>query len=559
VISPDVVRAVAREANLALDEARVERLCAEFARIDRLATSLDAGNADGHAGIRAEASASAASLQERGRAGSTQVAWAADGPAAGIDVPDDGPASARAIAYTVRAGRMSAEDVVRMALRRAASDPHHALVHVDEHAALAQARGVDPRGALAGVPIVLKDNLADDGQPLTCASRALFGHTASYTATAVARLRAHGAVVIGRANMDELAMGSSTEFSAYGATSNPRAPGRAPGGSSGGSAAAVAAGIVPLALGSDTGGSVRQPAALCGVVGVKPSYGRISRHGMVAMAGSLDALSPFAACVRDAALVTQLMAGADPADATSLSAPVPDLLSACERGVRGLRIGVLESLDGVEEGVLSAILRGADALRAAGATLVPVRLPSLSQALPIYAILSAAEVASNLARIDGVRFGARAPDVWPVGATDAVMAARTAGLGVEAQRRVLVGTYVQRAQGGTLYARARAAAARLRAQLDVLFTDVDVLYSPTSPTVAFPLGARAADPVAMALSDLLTVPANLAGLPAVSVPCGTSEGLPVGAHLMGRFLDEPTVFAAAAVLEDAQRSAVRRA
>jgi aspartyl-tRNA(Asn)/glutamyl-tRNA(Gln) amidotransferase subunit A len=457
--------------------------------------------------------------------------------------------TARAIAAAVRDG----EDpglYARAAARRAAENPWNAFRHVDVDAVEAQIARVPRDGRLAGVPLALKDNLADAGQPCGCASRILERYVAPRTATAVERLRAAGAVVVARTNMDEFAMGSSTENSAYGPARNPHDETRAPGGSSGGSAVAVAGEVVPVALGSETGGSVRQPAALCGVVGMKPTYGRVSRRGLVAFASSLDVVSPFGADVRDAALVTEVMAGLDPGDATSADVPVPDLVAACDRGVRGLRVGLVKECEGSEPGVAERLAAAADALRAAGAELVDVSIPSVATALAAYHVLAPAEASSNLARFDGVRFGPREP------ADDlAGLYARTRSrrFGPEVRRRILLGTFVLSAgYADRYYLRAQAARARLTRELTDALATVDLLLTPTSPTVAFPLGARAADPVAMYLSDVFTVPASLAGLPAISVPCGRSQGLPVGAQLVGRPFDEATVFAGAAALEAAQ-------
>ena len=452
--------------------------------------------------------------------------------------------SARAIAAAVHAGA-DPGTWARAAARAAAEDPFHAYRHVDLDAVDAQIAKVPRDGPLAGVPVAIKDNLADAGQPCGCASRILEGHRAVYTATAVERLRVAGAVIIGRTNMDEFAMGSSTESSAYGPTRNPHDETRAPGGSSGGSAVSVAAGLTPIALGSETGGSVRQPASFCGVVGVKPSYGRVSRRGLVAFASSLDCVSPFGADVRDAALATLVMAGLDPGDATSADRPVPDYVAACDRGVVGLRIGVVAEAAGSAVGpvVETAQARLADA----GAILVPVSIPSIRQALACYYVIAPAEASSNLARFDGVRYGPREP---AAGLVELYSATRSARFGREVQRRILLGTFALSAGWAErYYLRAQAARARLTRDLLDALGAVDLLLTPTSPTVAFPLGAHTADPLAMYLADIFTVPASLAGLPAISVPCGASEGLPVGLQLMGRPFDEETVFAAATAVE----------
>lgn len=454
--------------------------------------------------------------------------------------------TARAIAASVRAGA----DPVAIALHAAtiaAGNPFNAFRHVDLAAVESQARAARRDGPLAGVPVAIKDNLADAGQPCGCASRILEGHRAVYTATAVERLRAAGAVIIGRTNMDEFAMGSSTENSAYGPARNPLDPTRAPGGSSGGSAVSVAAGITPIALGSETGGSVRQPASFCGIVGFKPTYGRVSRRGLVAFASSLDVVSPFGVDVRDAALATRVIAGPDPGDATSAHVPVEDWVAACDRGVRGLRVGVVAVGDGVDPGVTTAVDRARRALEAAGAVLVDIAIPSIARALACYYVIAPAEASSNLARFDGVRYGAREPADTLAGLYERT---RTARFGPEVQRRILLGTFALSAgHADRYYLRAQAARARLTREMEEALTTVDLLFTPTSPTVAFPLGERVDDPLAMYLSDIFTVPASLAGLPAISVPCGLSDGLPVGAQLTGRRFDEATVFAGAAAIE----------
>ncbi len=460
------------------------------------------------------------------------------------------PVTARAMAAAVQHGEDPGR-FARAAVVRARDNPYNAFRHVDLAFVDRQVESVNRDGPLAGVPLVVKDNLADGGEPCGCASRMLEGYRAPYTATAIARLRAAGAIVIGRTNMDEFGMGSSTEHSAYGSVRHPSDERRTPGGSSGGSAAAVAARIAPIGLGSDTGGSVRQPASFCGVVGMKPSQGRVSRHGLVAFASSCDCVGPFGVDVRDAALVTQLMSGADPYDSTCVDTGVPDLVSACDRGVRGLRIGVLAECSGagLDSSVRFAVTAALQALRGAGAVLVPVVLPSLAWALACYSILTSAEASSNLARFDGIRFGPR--DV--VGSVRGVVTAtRTGRLGEEVKRRIVLGTFALSAgYAERYYERAQAVRARIARDMADALTGVDLLFSPTSPTVAFPLGVRSADPLAMYLSDILTVPASLAGLPSISVPIHCGHGLPVGGQLTGRFLDESTVFAGAAGLEAA--------
>ncbi len=424
---------------------------------------------------------------------------------------------------------------------RAASNLWNAFRPFDRAAIEAQARVVNRAGRLAGVPVVLKDNLADEGQPCGCSSRILEGYVAPYTATCVARLRAEGAIIVGRSNMDEFAMGSSTENSAYGSARNPLHERRVPGGSSGGSAAAVAGGVVPLALGSETGGSVRQPASFCGIVGFKPTYGRISRHGLVAFASSLDIVSPFALDTRDAALVAEVMSGHDPSDSTTLREPVGDWVGACELGVKGLRVGVLVEGEGegVEPGVLACVAEAVESLSRQGAVVSRVALPSTRLALAAYCVIAPAEAASNLARFDGLRYGPRA-QASTLG--DLYVQNRGRGFGPEVQRRILLGTFsLSAGWAEQYYVRAQRARARITADMESALQEVDVLVSPTSPTVAFELGARSRDPLSMYMADILTVPASLAGLPAISVPCGLSEGLPVGLQLTGRRCDEATV------------------
>ncbi|HJK95012.1 MAG TPA: Asp-tRNA(Asn)/Glu-tRNA(Gln) amidotransferase subunit GatA, partial [Polyangiaceae bacterium LLY-WYZ-15_(1-7)] len=405
-------------------------------------------------------------------------------------------------------------------------------------------------GPLAGVPVALKDNLCQRGTPTTCASRLLEGWVAPYDAHVVERLRAAGAMLVAKTNMDEFAMGSSNETSAFGPVKNPWDPARAPGGSSGGSAAAVAARLVPGALGSDTGGSVRQPAAFCGLFALKPTYGRVSRYGLVAFASSLDQVGPFARSARDGARLFAAIAGRDGRDATSADAPSADWEGACARGVEGLRVGVPRALlEGASAGVRARIDAALEALKDAGATLVDVTLPHAKHGVSVYYLVAPAEASSNLARFDGVRYGLR---VEEGGGLDAMYEATRARFGPEVKRRILLGTYALSAgYYDAYYLRAQKVRTLIRRDYDAAFEACDVVATPTAPTVAFPLGERTDDPLTMYLSDVYTLPASLAGLPAISTPAGLSEGLPTGLQLVGRAFDEATLFAAAGALEKA--------
>ncbi len=468
--------------------------------------------------------------------------------------------TAAAIAADVRAGRRSAREVLDAHLARITRrDPElHAfnLVTVDEARRQAAAvdavvaAGGDP-GPLAGVPVALKDNLCTRGIPTTCSSAILRGWRPPYDATVVERLRAAGAVTVGKTNLDEFAMGSSTENSAFGPTRHPMDPTRVPGGSSGGSAVAVAAGFAPLALGSDTGGSIRQPAALCGVVGVKPTYGAVSRYGLVAFGSSLDQIGPFAATVADAAVALEVIGGHDPKDSTSLPHGAPSLSAVLDQGVAGLRVGIIDEMrTGIDPDVWARVEAAAAALTHAGATVGTVSVPAVTYGLTAYYIVAPAEASSNLARYDGVRYGLR------VDASDtATMNARTraAGFGPEVTRRIMLGTYALSAGYYDAYYGKALKLRRLMAQeFAAAYEHFDLLLSPTSPTVAFPFGAKTENPLAMYLSDVCTIPSNLVGHPAMSVPFGTGDhGLPVGVQLLGPGLSEPVLFRAARVLEEA--------
>ncbi|HET7487989.1 MAG TPA: Asp-tRNA(Asn)/Glu-tRNA(Gln) amidotransferase subunit GatA [Acidimicrobiales bacterium] len=462
-------------------------------------------------------------------------------------------------AAAVRRGERTARQVVEEALARIGSGEGelHAFntVLADEARAAADAldlrlaRGEDP-GPLAGVPVALKDNLCTRGVPTTCSSRILEGWRPPYDATVVIRLAAAGAVVVGKTNLDEFAMGSSTENSAFGPTRNPRDPSRVPGGSSGGSAAAVAAGFAPLALGSDTGGSIRQPAAFCGVVGVKPTYGAVSRYGLVAFASSLDQIGPFAATVEDAALLLEVIAGHDPLDSTSNPAPAPALVARLGEGVDGLRVGVVRELvDGVAPDVEARVREAADALGAGGAKVDEVSLPAAVHGLAAYYLIAPAEASSNLARYDGVRYGLRVEPGGDVAAMNA--ATRGAGFGAEVKRRIMLGTYALSAgYYDAYYGQAQRVRTLIIRDFESAYERFDVLLSPTAPTTAFALGAKTADPLAMYMSDVCTIPSNLAGHPAMSVPFGTGDdGLPVGVQVLAPALGEPVMFRVAAALE----------
>ena len=429
----------------------------------------------------------------------------------------------------------------------------------------------EPVGPLAGVPVALKDNLCTRGIPTTCSSRMLEGWRPPYSATVVERLRAAGAVIVGKTNLDEFAMGSSTENSAFGPTRNPRDTRRVPGGSSGGSAAAVATGFAALALGSDTGGSIRQPAALCGVVGMKPTYGRVSRYGLIAFASSLDQIGPFGATVADAAACYQAIAGHDPLDSTSLNQPQEPVEGALTDGVEGLRVGVLAELcgrgrqetglagtdgsaaggvEGVADDVLSRVQDAAEALEQAGADVRTVSVPSSVLGLSAYYVIAPAEASSNLARYDGVRYGLR---VDAANAAEMNVATRTAGFGAEVKRRIMLGTYALSAgYYDAFYGKALRARTLMLQEFAAVYEDVDVLLCPTAPTTAFELGAKTADPLLMYLNDVCTIPSNLTGHPAISVPFGRGDdGLPVGVQVMGPALSERLILGVAAALERA--------
>jgi len=466
----------------------------------------------------------------------------------------------------LRSGALSSVELTQSVLERIHRlDPRiRAYLRLVPEAALAQAREADARlhrwrregGAppprLLGIPLAVKDILCTRGIPTTCGSRILENFVPPYDATAVERLKAQGAIILGKTNTDEFAMGSSTENSAYFTTRNPWDLSRVPGGSSGGSAAAVAADMALGALGSDTGGSVRQPAGLCGVVGLKPTYGRVPRWGLVAFASSLDQIGPIAKDVRDCAILLQAIAGHDPRDSTSVDTPVPDYLAALEGGIRGLRVGVPKEyfVEGMQPGVADAVKAALRTLADLGATLVEVSLPHTEYALPAYYLIAPAEASANLARYDGVKYGLsvrETDDVWEM-----IRQTRGRGFGPEVKRRIMLGTYALSAgYYDAYYLRAQKVRTLIRRDFDRAFQQVDVLACPVSPTVAFPIGERVDDPLQMYLSDVFTLACSLAGVCGIAVPCGFADGLPVGLQIIGNVFDEPTVLRVAYTYEQA--------
>jgi aspartyl-tRNA(Asn)/glutamyl-tRNA(Gln) amidotransferase subunit A len=462
------------------------------------------------------------------------------------------------IAIDVQSGASSAsaELDVSLAAVRSRNEELHVFLYVDEEGATKAASRVDAlvakgenAGPLAGVPIAIKDNMCQHGIPTTCASKILEGWRPPYSATVIDRLLAAGALPVGKTNLDEFAMGSSTENSAFGPTRNPLDPTRVPGGSSGGSAAAVAADMTPLAIGSDTGGSIRQPAALCGLVGVKPTYGLVSRYGLIAFASSLDQIGPFAKTVLDAATLLEVLAGHDPMDSTSLPEPSPSLVAHVNDGVAGKRIGIVrELIDGADDEVVDSVNRALEALREAGASTIELSIPELRLGLSAYYLIAPAEASSNLARYDGVRYGLRV-DADDVSAMNE--ATRTAGFGAEVKRRIMLGTY---ALSAGYYDAYYGQALKVRTQMIDAFSrayrEADILLGATTPSVAFAFGEKTSNPMAMYLSDVFTIPTNLTGEAALSVPFGSGEaGLPIGVQLLGPGRSEARLFSAARVLE----------
>jgi aspartyl-tRNA(Asn)/glutamyl-tRNA(Gln) amidotransferase subunit A len=474
--------------------------------------------------------------------------------------------TAAQIAAAVAAGEVSAVEVTQAHLNRivAVDADVHAFLHVAGGAALAAAEDVDrrrasgqPVGPLAGVPLALKDVFTTQDMPTTCGSRILQGWRPPYDATVTRRLRDAGVIILGKTNMDEFAMGSSTENSAYGTTRNPWDLSRIPGGSSGGSSAAVAAYEAPLAIGTDTGGSIRQPAAVCGIVGTKPTYGGSSRYGVVAFASSLDTPGPLARTVLDAALLHQVISGHDPLDSTSVDAPVPPVVAAARQAdVSGLRVGVVSEFagDGYQAGVLRRFGEAVELLESLGAKVFEVSCPHFTYALPAYYLIAPSECSSNLARFDAMRYGLRVGDDGTHSADEVMSLTRAEGFGAEVKRRIMLGTYaLSSGYYDAYYGKAQQVRTLICRDFDAAFEQVDVLISPTTPTTAFPIGERADDPMAMYLADLCTIPSDLAGNVAISVPCGLApeDGLPVGLQIMAPPLADDRVYRVGAAVEAA--------
>jgi aspartyl-tRNA(Asn)/glutamyl-tRNA(Gln) amidotransferase subunit A len=440
-----------------------------------------------------------------------------------------------------------------------AEDPDvHAYLTLSEDRAFAQAKYIDGlvrKGAalppLAGVPIGIKDVMVTKGVRTTAGSKILENFIPPYDCTAVARLEAAGAIVLGKMNCDEFAMGSSNENSAYGPVRNPRDKSRVPGGSSGGSAAAVAAGTAIATLGSDTGGSIRQPASFCGVVGFMPTYGRVSRYGLIAFASSLDHIGPLTKTVKDAAILLRIVAGRDPLDSTSADVPVPDYEADLAKPVNGLKIGVPKEYfgEGLDAKVRAAVEAGIAKLRSAGCEIIPISLPHTAYAIPTYYVIATAEASANLARYDGVRYGYRAKGVRTL--SEMYRKSRDEAFGAEVKRRIMLGTYaLSSGYYDAYYLKAQRVRTLLTRDFEEAFTKVDAIVTPTAPTPAFKLGEKSDDPLSMYLADIYTVTADLAGIPGISVPCGTTEaGLPIGLQVLGRHFDESTVLRVAAAVE----------
>ena len=473
---------------------------------------------------------------------------------------------AATLASAMQAGEVSSAEITKACLDRidAVDGEVHAFLYVDKDAALASARVVDEQrasgaqlGPLAGVPLALKDVLTMRGVPTTCGSRILEGWLPPYDSTVVERLREAGVVILGKTNMDEFAMGSSTEHSAYGPTRNPWDLERIPGGSGGGSAAALAAFEAPLAIGTDTGGSIRQPAAVTGTVGVKPTYGGVSRYGLVALASSLDQAGPCARTVMDAALLHQAIAGHDPRDSTSINAPVPDVVAAARNAdIRGMKIGLVRELggEGYQDGVRQRFDEAVTVLTDLGAEVVEVSCPNFEYALAAYYLILPSEASSNLARFDGMRYGLRVGDDDQASVEEVMSQTREAGFGAEVKRRIMLGTYaLSSGYYDAYYGQAQKVRTLISRDFAAAFDQADVLISPTAPTTAFRIGEKVDDPLAMYLNDIATIPVNLAGNCAMSVPIGLApeDGLPVGLQIMAPALADDRLYRAGSVLEQA--------
>jgi aspartyl-tRNA(Asn)/glutamyl-tRNA(Gln) amidotransferase subunit A len=455
-------------------------------------------------------------------------------------------------------GEMTARALVEAAVDAAErlDETLNAFLQIDGAGALRRAEEIDStadsKGALSGIPIAIKDNICVRGLQNSCGSRILGAYHPPYNATAIERLNSAGAVIIGKTNCDEFAMGSSNENSAFGPVRNPWDPSRVPGGSSGGSAAAVAAGIVPVALGSETGGSVRQPASLCGILGLKPTYGRISRYGLVAFGSSLDQIGIFGRNARDIGTVLGVISGRDPHDATTADVPVPDYAAALAQGIDGARIGVPRELfgEGLDAEVGAAVERAIEAYREMGARIVEIALPHAKYCIAVYYILATAEASSNLARYDGVRYGFRAEEANEL--RQMYRRTRDEGFGAEVKRRIMLGTYVlSSGYYEAYYRKAQQARSLIKRDFELAFAGCDAILTPTTPTTAFRLGEKTDDPLSMYLNDIYTCTANLAGIPGISIPCGLStENLPIGFQLMGNYWSEPALLRLAHAYEE---------
>ncbi|WP_407370949.1 Asp-tRNA(Asn)/Glu-tRNA(Gln) amidotransferase subunit GatA [Carnobacterium sp.] len=455
---------------------------------------------------------------------------------------------------------VTAQEIVKAVFARISEteDKIGAFITLTEEEALEQARkvdeeGIDPNNVLSGIPIGIKDNIVTNGIRTTAASKILEDFVPIYDATVTKKVKEANMISVGKLNMDEFAMGGSTETSYYKKTRNPWNLDKVPGGSSGGSAAAVAAGQIPVSLGTDTGGSIRQPAAFNGIVGMKPTYGRVSRFGLIAFGSSLDQIGPFTRTVKDNALVLNAISGYDASDSMSYEGEVPDFTDGIESGVKGMKIGVpTEYLNekGLEEGVKEAVLKAIDTFKSLGATVEEVSLPHSKYGVPAYYIIASSEASSNLQRFDGVRYGYRSPEAKTL--DEVYVKSRTEGFGMEVKRRIMLGTFsLSSGFYDAHFKKAGQARTLIRQDFDNVFKEFDLILGPTTPTTAFGIGEQIDDPIAMYLSDILTVPVNLAGVPAISIPCGFSNDLPVGLQLIGKHFDEETIYKAAYAFEQA--------